>query len=208
MTTSGWQLRRISGPAAEPITLAQAKAQCRIDDDITEDDAWIEEAIAEARAYVEDQLKSTLVETEYEIAFAEWPSWGLRTDDRLELPFGPIIAVDELKYLDTDGAEQTAETDSYRLVQNGTTGYLLPAFGTTWPAARTTAGSIRIRYRAGYPSTGSPAGADGVPLPIQRGLKMLVAHWYANRETVLVGTISKDLEKGLEAVISSYRNLP
>lgn len=210
MTTSGWQLRKISGPTTEPISRDQAKAQCRVDPDITEDDAWFDEAITEARAYVEDQLKSTLVETEYEIAFEEWPcGWDAATGDgRIELPFGPILGVDSVHHLDTDGADTLLAESGYRLIQNGTTGFLLPAYGDWWPPARVQAQSIRVRYRAGYPSTGSPAGADGVPPPVVRGIKMLVAHWYQNRETVLTGTISDNIAKGLEDVISAYRNLP
>lgn len=214
MTISGWQLRRLSGPAAEPLTLAQAKAQCRVDADIVEDDEWFTDAIREARAFIEDQLKSTLVETSYRYERGQWgwdssSMWvGPELCDTIALPFGPIIAIDAITYLDTDGTRQDLAADRFQLVKTGTSGHVVPAYRTSWPAARASAGSIAIDYRAGYESEGSPAGPGGVPPPVVRGMKMLVAHWYQNRESVLVGTISKEMEQGLNAVIGAYRNLP
>lgn len=36
-------------------------------------------------------------------------------------------------------------------------------------------------------------------------IKMLVIHWYENRETVLIGSISKSLEYSLSAILKQLR---
>jgi hypothetical protein len=39
----------------------------------------------------------------------------------------------------------------------------------------------------------------------KHAIKLLVAHWFRNREAVLVGTISKDMEKAVDALLVQFR---
>jgi hypothetical protein len=58
---------------------------------------------------------------------------------------------------------------------------------------------VQITYLAGY------GGAANVPAPAKHAIKMLVGHWYANRESVLIGSISKELEFAVTALLSPLR---
>lgn len=208
MTMPGYQLRKITEPVLEPITREQAKQQCRVDADITEDDAWFDDAIAEAREHIESYLQSTLIETEWELQTADFP-W-CADSYYLPLPMGPVINVAAFTYLDRDGNRTTLDADSaYTLVKHGTAGHLIPGYQVTWPAARGPfPGNLVIRYTAGYQSAGSPAGADGVPRAIKRACKLLVAHWYENREAIVAGTITKEMELGFYDTLQPFRNYP
>jgi hypothetical protein len=44
-----------------------------------------------------------------------------------------------------------------------------------------------------------------VPAPLRQALHLLVGHWNANREGVLVGLISKEIEFSVEALCADYR---
>jgi hypothetical protein len=44
-----------------------------------------------------------------------------------------------------------------------------------------------------------------VPAAIRHAILMLVAYWYDNRSTVLVGSISKQLEFAVESLLSSQK---
>ena len=44
-----------------------------------------------------------------------------------------------------------------------------------------------------------------VPETVRHGLMLLIAHWYENRENELMGTISKNLPYGFEALMDYER---
>ncbi len=179
---SGYQVRRISGPDVEPISVAQARQQCRIDDDLTAEDDLLEDYIKAARELVERETKQVLVESTYEIFLNEWPCEG-----KVSLPIGPIIAINSFEYINSDGAYVPIEADSYYPCLLDEPPYLIYGSGG-WPAVNCRPGAIRIEVRAGYAGAGSPADATNVPHTAKQAIKMLVAHWYENRESVATDT--------------------
>lgn len=63
---------------------------------------------------------------------------------------------------------------------------------------------FRATYNAGY--TVDPTDADVWPAPadIQQAVKLLVGHWFENREAVVVGTITSDVKMSIEMLLSSH----
>ncbi|WP_404404891.1 head-tail connector protein [Pelagibacterium halotolerans] len=51
-------------------------------------------------------------------------------------------------------------------------------------------------------------GTDQDPIPdaLVEGVSLLAAHWYENREAVLVGVSSQAIPIGLDAIVNEYRN--
>jgi uncharacterized phiE125 gp8 family phage protein len=195
MTTSGWTLRRIQGPEVEPITLEQARAQCKIDADITDEDALLRVYIQAAREQVEDHCKITCCESTWRYTLREFPE----SDGPLALPRGPLIEVLGVTYQDYGGNRVAYET----FVTSGdimppTIG---PPYSSCWPFARCGSGSVVIEYRAGYPGVGSPPGAETVPAAMKRTMLALVSFWYENRDT-------KVLPEGWEDEIAQFRVYP
>lgn len=105
-------------------------------------------------------------------------------DCRIRLPFPPVISVASIKYLDTNGAEQTLADDQYEVRSNE----IVRAWGVSWPSVRTDDENVRIRYHAGYAADleADPLIA-AVPAPIIAAIKLMVADLYFNRETTLSG---------------------
>lgn len=192
-------LTRTSGPTYEPISLAQAKAQLRVEHNL--EDALISAAIIAARGWVEEYLGRTLVETEWTLVLHDFPAGPIR------LLRPPILAVDSVKYDDADGVEQTLAAEDFHAVATGWGARLYPAPGESWPSTQLgRAGAVRVVYSAGY---GSPDAAgdpgNAVPGPIKAALLLLTAHLYTTREPVSVGHVVQPLPMGIEFLLAPYR---
>ena len=164
------------GPDVEPVTTAQAKTHARVD--TSDDDTYIGTLITAARRYCEQYTRRTFVTTTYE--------WTLRSlpAGELVVPRPPLQSVSSIKYIDTDGNEQTWSSDDYQVSTAGVVGRIKPAYSETWPSYRGyDYDAVTVTFVAGY----GDAAAD-VPQEIVHAIKFLVAHWYEHREPVLVGT--------------------
>lgn len=183
-------IKIITGPAAEPITLDEAKLQCRVEPDVTVEDALIEAMIVAAREGAEALTGRALMPQTLEYALDEFPSLNYRTSynraermNRLKiaLPRPPLASIISFKYIDQDGVEQTIAPGDYQLDNYAEPARLLPAVDGCWPATRCQINAVIIRYTAGY------ADADAVPQQIKNWMLLRVAMMYENREEFLVG---------------------
>lgn len=111
----------------------------------------------------------------------------------IRLPYGPVTSVLSVKYVDQSGVEQTMDSSGYVLVGNS----LTLGYGASWPTHRGDAEGVRIRYEAGY---------DTLPTSIHQALLLLIGHWYANRETVVLGSTAIELPMATEALLQPFRN--
>lgn len=66
-------------------------------------------------------------------------------------------------------------------------------------------GFIRVTYTAGYAP--DPQDPDVWPAPplVRQAVRMLVGHWYENREAAVVGTISQEVHLGVQAIMRLVR---
>lgn len=212
MTTSGWALRRIVDPALEPITLEEAKLQCQVDADLTEQDSVIRGYIKAAREKAESYCKRSFVEQTWKLTARSWPvdmdPEGAASDGIL-LRQGPILGIVEISYLTNDGTRTYLTADEYLIDDSDEPPRLYPPYNTCWPSGRCTPGAIEIVYRAGYPSAGSPVDAENVPQLAKQAIGMLVGHWYNNaREDSIVGTIVADAPHGFYSTLDPLRIYP
>ena len=70
---------------------------------------------------------------------------------------------------------------------------------TPWPVTRAQQGAVNITYTAGY---GDPASAT--PIAIKQAIKILVSHFYENREPTNPG-IATPVIMSAEALMWMYR---
>jgi uncharacterized phiE125 gp8 family phage protein len=129
-----------------------------------------------------------------------WGEWIAPNPGTVTLSLGPVQSVSAVKYYDTENAIQTATlSDFYVLGTKGRT-TVKPKPGQAWPSTFTRDDAIKIEYVIGY-----GAARSDVPQTVRHGLMMLIAHWYENRENELMGTISKTLPHGFEALMDYER---
>lgn len=141
-------LKLITPPIDEPVSLADAKIDGRIDG--TDLDTLISAHITGGREYAENYTQRLLSTQTWELVLDGFPeAFVLR---------GPVQSVISVKYLDSDGAEQTLEPVDYLVDAESTPGYVTPAYSKSWPDSHAVPNAVRVRYVAGY-------GAD-IPKPI------------------------------------------
>lgn len=193
-------LTRQTPPAVEPVTLAEAKAHCRVD--ASDDDAYIVTLITAAREWVEQYLDRTLVHTQWVMRFDKFPPDG--THD-IELPRPPVVASGTatavaLTFTFENGNTSTYSTASYRVDRASTPGAVKTLYGQTWPPHLQDDNAISVTWWAGYGASGS-----SVPAAIRHAILMLVGHWYEFRSSVPTGSISKEIEFGVKSLLDSHR---
>lgn len=165
-------LKRLSAPAAEPITLAEAKAHCRVD--TSTDDALIAGYITTSREWVEDYIDRALVAQRLVMTLDTFP-------DEIELPRPPMIASGTataviVTYVTGEaGGTATLSTSSYRVDRDSTPGVVRTTYAGSWPSHLIDKNSVAVTWWAGYGAV-----AD-VPQRAKSAMLMCVHELYEKR---------------------------
>ena len=182
-----------SGPAVEPVTLAEAKAHLRVDG--TAEDTLIASLIVTARLNVEAAAGLALITQGWSYFFDAWPR-GLV----LKLPLRPVQAVAAVRLFDENGASTTLDPAAYLLDGAGSPPRLVRQGALHWPKPGRVANGIEVAFTAGYGN----AAAD-VPGPIRQAILLLVAHWYEHRSPVEAGPQAEPVPDMVDHLLAPYR---
>ena len=184
-----------TAPVKEPVSLDDAKKHLRVDDDYTIDDNMLVQMITDARFWVEEYLWRKLITQTWYAYLPEWPM-----GDYFELPFGKLQSVTAIKYTDTDGDVTTWSASEYIVGSDYLRGRVTLAYGYSWPnASLYPSNPIEIEFICGYGATSAT-----VPGIIKRGIAILVAEMYENREITMFGQTMKE-HPLMEILLAPYR---
>jgi uncharacterized phiE125 gp8 family phage protein len=191
-------LALVTGPTQAAMSLGEAKDHLR--ETNSEQDGLIVAFIQAAQDFVENSTRRKLITQtlDYTIDY-EWPCLplGSYVRHRIELPLMQIASVTSISYLDSSGATQTLATNQYVTALNAPIPYIEPAYGVTWPDVYCQPSAITVRFVAG-------TGLSDVPHSLMQAMRMLLSHFYANREAVSTGNFS-EVPLGVESMLSPYR---
>lgn len=176
-------LKLITGVSTEPLSLAEAKAACRVDADITADDAFISAAISAARSQAEQYLCRALAPQTWERTLDAFPVGGI------ELGWPTVTAIVSVVYTDTAGTPQNLVSSAYVLDADFAPGWCMEAEGASWPATLDTANAVRVRFTSGW------AEGAGVPEDVKSWIKLRVATLFKFREMVAAGVSVAELPR-------------
>jgi uncharacterized phiE125 gp8 family phage protein len=157
-------------PAAEPISLSEAKLFCRVDG--SDEDALISALITAARIAVEEQ-------TGYALVTRTLDAWSdiVPNHRTIDLPFGPVESITHVKSFDEDG-DETALTVADDVILDGANScFAIKSTANTLTSTRSF-NAFNVQYIAGYGI------ASSVPEWAKQAMYMLIAHWYENREAI------------------------
>jgi uncharacterized phiE125 gp8 family phage protein len=184
-------LNLASAPASEPVSLAEAKTHMRIDH--SDDDTYITALIPAARKRIEQVTRRALIDQTWEMHLNWFP-------DLIEVPRPPLSSVTSITYLDDNGASQTLASSVYTVDTDSQPGRIYEAYDQSWPTTYAVPKAIKVTFVAGYGSASSD-----VPADLVQAVKILVAHWYENREPVAVGLSVASIPMVLDYILEDYR---
>lgn len=177
-----------TAPAAQPLSLAEAKEQLRLDVATTAEDDLLNDLIAAAADMIEGMTWRALITQTRNLKFDRFPS-------EIVIGRGPVSSIEQITYVDTAGVTQTLASAAYQADLNSTPARICPAYGYTWPATRPqTLQAVEVRYIAGYGASGSD-----VPQRLRNAMKVTVHDWYENR----MG--EGDVSDVVRHLVASYR---
>jgi uncharacterized phiE125 gp8 family phage protein len=165
-------LNLITAPAAEPLSLAEARAQCRVDAGDASEDALIALYIQAARETAEHILGRVLITQTWELSLDAFPAGEIR------LGKAQALSIVSVKYIDPNNILQTLSDAAYALDAATSPGWLLPVSGYTWPITKEVVNAVRVQFTAGYGAT-----AASVPASVRQWMLVTVAALYAQRES-------------------------
>ena len=189
-------LNLVTAPALEPITTAEAKAQCRID--ANTEDSLVADYVSASRAYLEVSSGLALITQTFDLTISGWPADG----EGILMPRNPVQSITSVKYYDASNVLQTLSSAYYEIDVTRTPTRIHLADGYEWPDHYDRLSPIVIRFVAGY-----GAAASSVPQPIRQALKLLVGAYYNNREQIMVspGLTPVVLPMGVESLMQPYK---
>jgi uncharacterized phiE125 gp8 family phage protein len=165
-------LKRTTGPVVEPVSLADAKAHCRVD--ASADDALIQGYITTAREWVEDYIDRALVTQQLVMKLDAFPA-------EIELPRPPMIASGTatavtITYVTGEaGGTSTLAASEYRIDRDSTPGAIRTLYAGSWPSHLIDQNSVTVSWWAGY---GDPT---TVPQLVKSAILMCVHELYEKR---------------------------
>lgn len=191
-------LTLVTAPAQPAIDReTEAKKHLRIDAGVNDENALLDALIRAAANYFERATNRLLITQTWKLTLDKFPG-ALAGDDwpAIRLPHSPVQSITSISYVDTAGATQTLAAAKYLAELTSLPPRIAPAYGDIWPSTRLQPGAINVTYVAGYGAT-----YTSVPEDDKAALKMLLAHWYANREAV--GAAMSEQPLGLQAILAS-----
>lgn len=183
-------------PSVTPVTLAEAKAWCRVDH--SDEDAKIQLLIDGVTSYVDGYagiLGRCLIEQTWELYYDAFPSGDLL------IPLGNLISITSVEYVDpTTLLYVTWDPANYEVDAVSLDGWVIPV--DAWPTIADTSNAVRVTFKAGY-----GAAATNVPAAIRAALSMLVAMGYKNPEGFDYDQPFEGLPPAVQSLISPFRRV-
>lgn len=181
-------LRLNTAAGTEPVTLQEARLQCRIDG--TDEDALLGRLISAARDYCEKTQGRRYVTQTYDYILDDFP-YGC---DGIVLPLTPAASVTSITYRDTAGDTQTLDSASYRLLRGDVNapGRVVLKDGYSWPGTVSDEGeAVTVTFTVGE-------AAAAVSDSVRHQILLLVDYWYSRPETE--GTEPRGFQAAFDAL--------
>ena len=198
-------LSLVTAPTDEPLTLLEAKLHLRVDQ--TAENSLIDTYISASRQAAEHFTSRALMTQtwDWKPTLKQWAPFA--SGRAVLLPKPPLVSVTSVKYLDTDGAEQTYAAANYLVtVARDGRGYvqMKPDAATAWPSTYDVDGEVTVRFVAGY------GDQDDIPGDLKAAMLLIVGNQYANRESVIItgrGQAAAELPQSAEWLMLPYREV-
>lgn len=152
-------LTLVTPPTEWPVTVEEARAQCRIIN--ADSDARLMGFVKAATAHVETTLGVSLTARTYRLTLDAF-------SDAIELPRGPVQEVTAVQYVDADGETQTVATADYTVDLVSSSPWVVRNSDASWPTTLNAVNAVTVEYTAGF---------ETVPEDIKAAILLTIQHW-------------------------------
>ena len=150
-----------------PVSVEEVKLQTVVEH--SEDDTLLEMYIKAAVDYGEKVTGRNFTPVTYQLELDSFPAGKIALRPNLQ-------SVTSIVFTDSDGVEQTLDSNEYNVRTTAIVGYVEPV--DSWPAGK----DVVVTFTAGYPLSG---GEPTTPYGIKLWLMVKVADHYKQRESFL-----------------------
>ena len=157
-------LTLITTAATLPVSLAEVRTACRIEDGRF--DALLTQKLRGAVKHIEKLLGIALGEQ----------TWRLTLDqfsDAIELPKGPVLGLvtDGFQYIDSNGDAQLVAPEAYVLDLLSSPAWIVRNEDQSWPTTQDRINAVQIDFETGWT-------AETLPDDLKEAILMTAAAWF------------------------------
>lgn len=182
--------QQITPPDDRAIDVELVKQDLRADGD--ELDGELELLIDAATEEIESDCRRQFVEAEFTLRLDQFPTGCGSGGQDVLIERCPVVSIDEIRYLDAAGTQQTLAASNYRADVAGEPARVSPAYGLSWPVTRRVSNAVEIDFTAGYGTQ------DDVPKLAQQALRARVAEMFRGCENGGAEALKHRLKWGAE----------
>lgn len=192
---------RTTEPPIEPVSLTDMKTHLRITAFDENDD--ISGLITLARQHIEEICSISIIQQTWDYFLDSFP---LHNSAAIRLPRPPLVSVTYVKYLDDNGDLQTWSDTLYTVDTAKVLGTVIPSYAEIYPSTQRFQNAVQIRFIAGYADGSAVPFVDtGIPKPLIHALKLLVGHWYENREATVMSVEISNVPLTIRTLLDTYK---
>jgi uncharacterized phiE125 gp8 family phage protein len=189
----------ITAPTVPLLTTAEAKSHLRVDHSV--DDGLIDAYVAAATSLLDGPngiLRTSLVAQAWADTWSAFPPI-----DRLRLTCEPLLEVTSVEYVPAGGTSLVAlAADQWTTYTDALGCWVKLVDGAAWPDTATRPSAVVVTYTAGFGHSSSD-----VPANVIHAVKLLVGHFYENREAAGADTLVA-LPFAVDALLAPWKRIP
>jgi len=188
-------ITEIGSPAAEPVSVAEARDHLRVDIDV--DDILIYNMVAAAREYAEIYCNRSFAKHAYRADIEYF-------ENEMRLPGKPVQSVTHIKYYSSASPSvlTTLASSNYQLHRD----VVSLAYGGTWPAVYPRVDGVQITFQTGYSNLSSPEDTvANVPKAVRQAILLVAGDLYENREGQIIYPGQVQENKTVKMLLAAYR---
>lgn len=193
-----------SGPIVEPLTLAQAKQQLRLDSGFTDDDSLIAGLLTAVREVAEKYTRRAFFNQTWVLSLDAFPWWNFASGTinpamrkgwplystywdplAIRLPRPRCLRVISITYVDLTNTQQTLDPSTYT-VDSSEPARIVPMPNLSWPSTQLyIPGSVQVIFEA---ASYVQAATESVTVPSEAPYQFQLTGNVTGVESVLNGT--------------------
>lgn len=179
-------------PAALPLLVAEVKRGLRVDGH--DENETLRDYLAQAVAMIDgpDGIGVALMAQTWTLTLDGFPH-------EIRLPGAPVTGVERIRYLDRALEWQVIDPAAYRVVLGKDPARVVCAPGFAWPRPVAGVATVEIDY-----FVGAATRAEVQPA-LLGAVRLLVGHFFENREAVAAGVMLTELPLGVQHILDGHR---